>query len=40
MTSASVPLVAAGGAFRFETLGRHELKGLDGDYEIHRLTTR
>ncbi len=37
VTSAAVPLVAAGGEFRFESLGPRPLKGLDGEYELHRL---
>jgi class 3 adenylate cyclase len=37
LVSASVPIVSAGGAFRFEPVGARALKGLPGEWELFRL---
>ena len=39
LTSAAVPLVAAGSPFTFEDLAPRPLKGLDGTWELRRLIT-
>jgi class 3 adenylate cyclase len=36
--SSTVPTVVAGGGFRFETRGTHQLKGVPGDWELFAVT--
>jgi class 3 adenylate cyclase len=37
LCSSALPIVVSGGAAEFESAGRHDLKGLDGAWELYRL---